>query len=68
MFNDVEWLVIYGYWLYSLENQQVAIENGDLQVIYTCKMAIFHSYVDLPEGNGLLLALPHIGMDFVNLI
>ena len=36
---------------------KIAIEHGDLYWIYwiyPLKMVIFHSYVSLPEGNGII--------------
>jgi hypothetical protein len=35
---------VFGWW--------IAMENGHLYFIYRLKMAIFHSYVSLPEGIG----------------
>ena len=37
---------------YPLVNEQFAIENCHLQLIYPLKMVIFHSYVSLPEGKS----------------
>jgi len=33
----------------------IAIENGDLQLIYLLKVVMFNSYVSLPEGRSQLL-------------
>ena len=37
---------------HTLWQFSMAIENGDLYLIYLLKMVIFHSYVSLPEGTS----------------
>ena len=41
--------------IYPLVMTNIAIENGPVKLlIYLLKMVIFHSYVCLPEGKGLV--------------
>ena len=40
---------------YPLVMSNIAMENGPFIVEFPIKMVIFHSYVNLPEGNPLWL-------------
>ena len=40
-----------GVWPCHIHVGNIAIEHGHLWLIYPLNIAIFHSYVNLPEGN-----------------